>query len=113
RAYQTSCALRLPYKDDQDRESVKPRSNEGTQSNLDDDAAAHTDTAFDSSETRPEKEKESAGKEGGKDGNPLESSGASHDESVPLGQDGGGEMHQTTKSDRSKASGPGEQKKKG
>ncbi|PSS03446.1 hypothetical protein BD289DRAFT_449541 [Coniella lustricola] len=113
RGYRTTSALQLPYKDDQDRESLKPRSTEGTQSSLGDDEAAHTDTAFDPNKTRPEEEREAAHQEKGHAGNPLETSGASHEKSMPLGQEGGGEMQGTTKSERNKASGHGSQKKSG
>lgn len=114
-AYHTSRRLQLPYKDDQDRESLKPRSTEGTKSSSDDDAAAQTDTAFDPSTTRPEAEKESARRESKqKDGpSPLESSGADQGTSQPLGRKGGSEMNQTIKSDRNKASGAGSPEKRG
>lgn len=112
-AYHTSLSLRLPYKDDQDRESLKPRSQEGTKSNLDDDSAAHTDTAFDPSKTGPEEQKKSAKEETGDDVSPLEVSGASPDKSAPLGSEGGEEMKSTTKGEKSKKSGAGEQKKQG
>lgn len=114
-AYHTSRRLQLPYKDDQDRESLKPRSTEGTKSSSDDDAAAQTDTAFDPSTTSPEAEKESARKESKqKDGtSPLESSGADQGASQQLGRKGGSEMDQTTKNDRNKASGAGSPEKRG
>lgn len=117
-AYHTSRRVQLPYKDDQDRESLKPRSTEGTKSS-DDDAAAQTDTAFDPSTTRPEAEKESARKEtqqnSNKEGaasNPLESSGADTT-TGGQGRTGGPGTNRTTKSDRNKASGGGSPEKRG
>lgn len=111
-AYHTSRYLQLPYKDDQDRESVKPRSNEGTKSS-DDDAVAQTDTAFDPSTTSPEAEKDSANQEHKhKSGtSPLESSGANQGGVHPEG--GKGEMKEATKSERNKASRSGSPEKKG
>lgn len=111
--YHTSRRLRLPYKDDQDRESLKPKSTEGTKSSTD-EAAAQSDTAFDPSTTRPEDEKAAAKKETEKDeASPLDASGANHEASHPLGKNGGPEMHETTKSERGKASRSGSPQKKG
>lgn len=108
-AYHTSRRLQFPYKDDQDRESLKPRSNEGSKSSSD-DAAAQTDTAFDPSTTRPEDEKTKARKEtGGGETSPLESSGANHEVSQPKQE----EMQGTTRSERNKSSGGGSPEKKG
>lgn len=46
-------AARFAYKDDQDRNSLKPHSSEYTKSGTDGEAA-HTDSAFDPSDTSPE-----------------------------------------------------------
>lgn len=54
RPYHTTTSLRLPYKDSQDRESLKPRAQESTRSGSDDDVAANTDAAFNPDKTRPE-----------------------------------------------------------
>ncbi|KAI1319743.1 hypothetical protein F5Y16DRAFT_390558 [Xylariaceae sp. FL0255] len=71
-----------PYKDDQDRESLKPKAHEYTQSGTDDEtAASHGDAAFNPKKTSPESAKETAA-EGAKQqdkGDPLESSPADHD----------------------------------
>ncbi|ORY62549.1 uncharacterized protein BCR38DRAFT_317955, partial [Pseudomassariella vexata] len=70
----------LPYKNDQDRESVKPRAHEYTGSGSDDGAAAQEDAAFNPDKTSPEEAKKTAGKgqaEG--DSNPLEVSPANKD----------------------------------
>jgi hypothetical protein len=67
-------ALGMPYKDDQDRESLKPRAQDYSKSGSDDATAANEDAAFNPSKTRPEQEKETAGV--GNEGNPLEASPA-------------------------------------
>ncbi|KAI0908238.1 hypothetical protein F4824DRAFT_500919 [Ustulina deusta] len=71
-----------PYKDDMDRESLKPKAHEYTQSGTDDETASeHGDAAFDPDKTSPEHEKDTAAEgaaQKGK-GNPLESSPADHD----------------------------------
>lgn len=110
RSYHNTPSLRLPYKDDQDRESLKPRSTEGTKSGSDNETA-QTDAAFDGSKTSPEAAHESAERESG--GNPLDTSGANQSKSKPLGEEGGGEMKGTTKGQNSKASGHGSPQKKG
>lgn len=110
RTYHNTPFLRLPYKDDQDRESLKPRSTEGTKSGSDNETA-QTDAAFDASKTSPEEAHESAEKES--DGNPLDTSGANQSKSKPLGEKGGGEMKSTTKGQNNKASGHGSPQKKG
>jgi hypothetical protein len=92
--YHSSSLLRMPYKDDQDRNSLKPKSTEGSKSGTD-QGTAETDAAFDPSKTRPEEEKEAAGSE--KEGNPLAVRGANQKKSVPLGDKGGPEMKGTTK----------------
>lgn len=110
RTYHETPSPRLPYKDDQDRESLKPRSTEGTKSGSDNETA-QTDAAFDGSKTSPEAAHESAEKESG--GNPLDTSGANQSKSKPLGEEGGGEMKGTTKGQNTKASGHGSPQKKG
>jgi hypothetical protein len=64
----------MPYKDDQDRESLKPRAQDYSKSGSDDETAANTDAAFNPKMTSPEEAKRTAG-EGGP-GNPLEASPA-------------------------------------
>ncbi|KAI1827004.1 hypothetical protein F4861DRAFT_464400 [Xylaria intraflava] len=74
------CAM--PYKDDMDRESLKPKAHEYTQSGTDDEVAtAHSDAAFDPKETSPESEKETAARGAAKQNkqNPLEASPADYD----------------------------------
>lgn len=65
----------MAYKDDQDRESVKPRAQEYSKSGSDDATAAHDDAAFNPDKTSPETEKDTAG-QGATAGNPLETSPA-------------------------------------
>ncbi|KAI1122650.1 hypothetical protein F5Y10DRAFT_70904 [Nemania abortiva] len=77
-----SGVLRAPYKDDMDRESLKPRAHEYTQSGTDDETARqHGDAAFNPDKTAPENEKNTAGEGAAQKGkqNPLESSPADHD----------------------------------
>lgn len=111
RTYHSTQPLRFPYKDDQDRQSLKPRSTEGTKSGSDNETA-QTDAAFDGSKTSPEEAHASAEKESGK-GNTLDASGANQSKSKPLGEEGGGEMKDTTKGQNDKASGHGSPQKKG
>ena len=100
-----------PYKDDQDRNSLKPKSTEGSKFGTD-QGVAETDAAFEPSNTRPEEEKEAAGNEN--EGNPLAVSGANQKKSVPLGDKGGPTMRGTTKNEGDeKASGGGSPEKKG
>ncbi|KAF3018443.1 hypothetical protein E8E14_005911 [Neopestalotiopsis sp. 37M] len=60
RGFQSCRAVRMAYKDDQDRESLKPKAHEYTQSGTDDQAAANTDAAFNPNKTSPEAEKAAA-----------------------------------------------------
>ncbi|KAI0421522.1 hypothetical protein F5X98DRAFT_370655 [Xylaria grammica] len=72
----------MPYKDDMDRESLKPKAHEYTQSGTDDETASHHgDAAFNPNKTSPESEKDTAGEGAAQQGkqNPLESSPANHD----------------------------------
>ncbi|KAJ4393668.1 hypothetical protein N0V93_002883 [Gnomoniopsis smithogilvyi] len=110
RSYHNTSPLRLPYKDDQDRQSLKPKSTEGTKSGTDNETA-QTDAAFDGSKTSPEEAHASAEKES--DGNALDTSGANQSKSKPLGGEGGGEMKSTTKGQNDKPSGHGSPQKKG
>ncbi|KAI0133669.1 hypothetical protein BJ170DRAFT_678603 [Xylariales sp. AK1849] len=68
RHLQTTARLRA-YKDDQDRESLKPKAHEYTQSGTDEGAAAQEDAAFNPDKTSPESAKETAGQ--GQEGNEL------------------------------------------
>lgn len=91
RLYHISTALRFPYKNSQDRKSLKPGSNDGTKSGRDDDVAAQKDAAFNPSKTDPETEREAAGR--GNETNPLDASGADQGFSKPMGD---GETAQDT-----------------
>lgn len=81
----TMPALRMPYKDDQDRESLKPRNNENTKSGADEDLMNNPDAAFNPNKTRPEEAQAAAGS--GDLSNPLEASGANQDLSKPRGDE--------------------------
>ncbi|KAJ1324973.1 hypothetical protein MN608_09682 [Microdochium nivale] len=74
-ALHQSSALRA-YKDDQDRESLKPKVHEYSN---DDAAAAHNDAAFDPNKTRPEEEGTQAQRGGGSSGAALHGSPTDQD----------------------------------
>jgi len=105
RGHHGTAALRQAYKDDQDRESLKPGRQETSKSGGD-GVAAHMETAFDPNTTGPEEEKDAAARgQGGPDENPLEVSPANRDVSRPPdGQDEGGS--QGGKPDKKRRSGP-------
>lgn len=84
RLYHTSTTLRFPYKDSQDRESLKPGTNDGTRSGRDDDVSAQEDAAFNPRKTDPDAEREAAGR--GNETNPLDASGANQEFSKPMGE---------------------------
>jgi hypothetical protein len=58
----------MPYKGDQDKDSLKPGSSEYSKSGSGgDDGAASSNAAFDPSQTSPEQQKRNVGKENGGD----------------------------------------------
>ncbi|KAI1078103.1 hypothetical protein F5B20DRAFT_242531 [Whalleya microplaca] len=69
-----SSALSVPYKDDMDRESLKPKAHESTQTGTDDEMAHNPDAAFNPNKTDPEVARQAAGV--GNNGNPLNGSAA-------------------------------------
>src|SRR5687768_4892885 len=84
RPYTTTTALRRPYKDDQDRESLSPRSTENTKTGSDQEVAgADPDAAFNPNKTSPEEATKAA--DDGAKGNALEGSGANQELSKPRG----------------------------
>lgn len=86
RPYHASPALCHPYKDSQDRETLRPRSAQNTKSGRDDDVAANEDAAFNPHKTSPETEYDTAA--AGRDAvNPLEASGANQPLSMPHGDE--------------------------
>ena len=103
RTHHQTAILRQPYKDDQDRESLKPRAQESSKSTSDEDAA-HDDAAFDPNQTKPETAKDKGSQK--PDGSPLEVSPANQDVSKPKAgakeMMGGGDT-----SDKKKRSGGG------
>lgn len=100
-----SVRLSRPYKDDQDRESLRPKPSEGTKSGTD-DAAAESDAAFDRHDTDPESERKRGGK-------PLDASGANQELSKPQGDEGKKEAEAGKGGDKSKASKGGSPQKNG
>lgn len=110
RSLHSSPRSQFPYKDDQDRESLKPKSTEGSKSGTDQDAA-ESSAAFDPSTTSPEGAKDKAEGEG--NGNPLEASGANQEKSKPLGNTGGREMKDTARQETKKSSHGHSPEKKG
>ncbi len=106
RHHHRTSVLQQPYKDDQDRESLKPRSQEYSKSDGDDKAATHSEAAFDPNTTDPAKAKDTAAKGGA--GNPLEVSPANKDISKPKagkqGVEGGDDT--SDKQRRSRAGNP-------
>ncbi|KAH8666629.1 hypothetical protein BX600DRAFT_511546 [Xylariales sp. PMI_506] len=112
RTLRTTATTRSPYKDDQDRESLKPRKNENTLSGSDDDVAA-MDGAFNPSKSSPESQKKggadrgsSGGESGGK---PLEVSPANHE----VAEAGRGKTENKSKTKPQKPSGGGSAPKSG
>lgn len=83
RAYHATPAV-LAYKNDQDRNSLKPGSTEYTKSGRDEDSAK-LDSAFDPNNTSPEGEKNASGDTPAS--NPLHASGANQGLSKPQGDE--------------------------
>lgn len=84
RSFHQSPLAKLPYKDSQDRESLRPSATENTKTGRDDDVAgADPDAAFNPNKTRPEEaEAASSGT--------LEGSGANQPLSKPRGDEKSG-----------------------
>ncbi|KAI1867307.1 hypothetical protein JX265_000856 [Neoarthrinium moseri] len=101
RPFHSSAVSHRPYKDDQDRESLKPKAHEYTGSGEDDDMAANPDAAFNPNKTSPGAAKEAAGH--GNDTNPLENSPANKD----VAESGRGKEEDKTKAGAGKRSGGG------
>jgi len=80
---------RFAQKDAQDKDSLKPRSTEYSKSGSD-DAAAHSDAAFDPNKTSPEEAEKTAEKEAGGKKNDLNVSPGNKDISDPNSPDVGG-----------------------
>ncbi|KAF4974061.1 hypothetical protein FZEAL_9001 [Fusarium zealandicum] len=91
RPLHTTARLRMPYKDSQDRETLRPVSNENTKSGRDEQLAGeHADAAFDPNTTRPEEAAEKTRKQSSKDSrgeDPLNASGANQELSTPMGDE--------------------------
>ncbi|KAI1416520.1 hypothetical protein F5Y13DRAFT_118375 [Hypoxylon sp. FL1857] len=102
-----SPALRSPYKDDMDRESLKPKAHEYTQSGTDDEVATKKDAAYNPHKTDPETETRAAAEES--NGNPLNGSPANKG----LAEAGSGKEEDRPHGGQKKASGGGDAPKKG
>lgn len=89
-------AARASYKDDQDRQTVKPQSTEGTMSGTVNDVVDKKDASFNPKKTAPADEMESAGRES--NGNPLEASGANQEFSKPKAPEAAGDRSEKKKS---------------
>ncbi|KAK0707538.1 hypothetical protein B0H67DRAFT_315760 [Lasiosphaeris hirsuta] len=74
RSYHPSKSCSIPYKDDQDRQTLKPRPSDSTKSGSDLDLSDHEDASFNPTVTSPEEAKKSVQRES--NGSPLEFSGA-------------------------------------
>ncbi|KAI0459031.1 hypothetical protein F5B21DRAFT_337419 [Xylaria acuta] len=105
---------RIPYKDDMDRESLKPKAHESTQSGTDDEMASqHGDAAFNPDKTAPETEKETAAQGAAQQNkqNPLDASPADH--TFAAGGDTTGSEGRPQQAGKSKRSGGGDPPKAG
>ncbi|KAI8946456.1 hypothetical protein F4801DRAFT_564617 [Xylaria longipes] len=95
---------RTPYKDDMDRESLKPKAHEYTQSGTDDETAAqHGDAAFNPNKTAPETEKATAAQGAAQKDkqSPLDASPADHGFAKGGSDEGEARPQQSGKSKRS------------
>jgi hypothetical protein len=59
-SFHSTHRVTFAYKDDQDKDSLKPGSSEYSKSGKGDDAAAHSEEAFDPDSTRPEEQERQA-----------------------------------------------------
>ncbi|KAF5021055.1 hypothetical protein F66182_6888 [Fusarium sp. NRRL 66182] len=92
RPLHTTTRLRMPYKHDQDRESLRPVANENTKSGQDGQMSdEHADVAFDPNTTRPEPAADELKKrtqaKSPEDEDPLNASGANQELSAPMGNE--------------------------
>jgi len=94
RSFQITSIYSTPDKNLPQKDDLNPRSNEYSLSNGDDNAAALEKTAFESSESSPEKERQMAEEESDQDTNPLEFSPANENLNQPKEE----EMKTTTES---------------
>ncbi|KAI0022789.1 hypothetical protein F4780DRAFT_777254 [Xylariomycetidae sp. FL0641] len=107
RALTQTAAARLPYKDDMDRESLKPKAHEYTHSGTDEQTAQNPDAAFNPDKTSPEAERETAGQ--GNASNPLGASPANKE----FAEAGQGKPEDKPHGGQSKSSGGGSAPKSG
>ena len=95
RSYRRGAVLRGPYKDDQDRETLKPRTHDSSQGPSDGEIATRYKTPFDADKTDPKSQSDSATTEAGEGGdgeNPLELTGANRELSRSPQAEGGDKL---------------------
>merc|ERR1712072_821448 len=111
--FHSTPAVRYAYKDDQDKDSLNPRSTEYSKSGSDNEAA-QTDEAFDPSTTSPEGQQSKQEMKGGTE-NPLEMSPANQQSSKARDPNEGGAINapDESQSDRARTSSTGSGKKAG
>lgn len=91
RPIHTSTSSRAPYKDSQDRESLRTGTDEHTKSGRDEDIARdRPDIAFNAHEPRPEEAATRSAKKGKTGADPLAASGANKDISKPVKENDAG-----------------------
>jgi hypothetical protein len=86
RPFSATAVARLPYKDSQDRESLRPRAQEGSRSTSG-DVAHNPDAAFNPNKTSPEAEMKAAEEGRSDSASPLENSGANQSFNKPRGDE--------------------------
>jgi hypothetical protein len=103
RPLHTTALSRFAYKDSQDRESLKPRTNEYTRSGHDEDIVNdHPDVAFNPDQPKPEKAASRSFDES--NGDPLSMSGANQEVSKGVKQDATGKETQKGGASKEKSS---------
>lgn len=91
RPIHTSTRSRAPYKDSQDRKTLRTGTDEHTKSGRDEDIARdHPDIAFNAHEPRPEEAAARSAKNGETGADPLATSGANKDISKPVKENDAG-----------------------
>ncbi|KAK1771794.1 hypothetical protein QBC33DRAFT_167708 [Phialemonium atrogriseum] len=111
RAYHPTPAPRLPYKDSQDRQSLKPRTNGSSKGPSDEEIASGVGASYSRDATEPGSETETAKRDSADGVNPLEMTGANQEFSKPQGDGGAAENRAGT--DKKRTSGAGNKGKKG
>jgi len=110
-SFHSNARLQRPYKNDQDKDSLKPGSSEYSKSGSGgDDDAASSDAAFDPGQTKPEEQGKNVKRENGRDeNNPLDVSPANS--KVSKGK--GDYVEKSGEGERKRTSGAGSAPKNG